>query len=100
MRTKMSMTGPDGADEALSTSVPIAALGWDDGWDAALAAGLAGFEPGRVSRIDRGELTALAAGGSVRLRASRQLQLAVGDWVTFGPVTVPGELREVASLLP
>ena len=92
MRTESSPTGPHGGDETAPPSLSIAALGWDDGWDTALAAGPAGFEPGRVSRIDRGELTVLAAGGPLRLRAPRQLQLAVGDWVTFGSAAVPGEL--------
>jgi len=100
MCSNASPTARHEADQTAPTTVSIAALGWDDGWETALAAGSAGFEPGRVSRIDRGELTVRAAGGPLRVRASRQLQLAVGDWVTLGPATVDDGLRDVASLLP
>jgi ribosome biogenesis GTPase / thiamine phosphate phosphatase len=100
MHTKAPTTSPHGADEAAAALGSMAVLGWDDGWDTALAAGPAGSEPGRVSRIDRGELSVIAADGPLRVRASRQLQLAVGDWVTLSPATEPDGLGEVASLLP
>jgi ribosome small subunit-dependent GTPase A len=61
----------------------IHALGWDD----ARAAELAAFEtshgsaviPGRVSRVDRGALSVLTAGGPARVRPSSRLFSAVDD---------------------
>lgn len=100
MDTTPSTTDPDGSGEAAPSSVPLSGLGWDDGWDAALAASPPGFEPGRISRIDRGELTVLSARGPLRVRASREVQLAVGDWITVSPEAVADGLHEVGSLLP
>jgi ribosome biogenesis GTPase len=77
----------------------VEALGWDQGWDSALAElGDATLLPGRVSRVDRGLCTVMTGTGPVRVGAERGLELAVGDWVALGPAT--GDRPPVVAVLP
>lgn len=66
-------------------------LGWDDGW--AAEARVAGGEPGRVVRQDRGWVQVATADAvvSARTRADRVGTPVVGDWVTV----VDGEVAAV-----
>jgi ribosome biogenesis GTPase / thiamine phosphate phosphatase len=64
---------PDAADV-------LAALGWDDRWEAAQRAQAAPGVVGRVARIDRGWSTVWTAEGDARVR-NLGADVAVGDWV-------------------
>lgn len=56
-------------------------LGWDDTWEAALAEhGADRRQVGRVTRLDRGWVTAVGATGEWRLRTHLH-DVAVGDWI-------------------
>ena len=78
----------------------LAALGWDDGWMAALAElGDRTLAPGRVSRVDRGMCTVMTGTSVVRVATTRRVEVAVGDWVGLDPgATVDNRARIVAVL--
>jgi ribosome biogenesis GTPase len=76
-------------------------LGWDAAWREAFDAQAAGDAiPARVSRVDRGACTTLAADGTVRaLVPSRDLTPAVGDWTAVEPAT-PQSDAVLRAILP
>jgi ribosome biogenesis GTPase len=76
-------------------------LGWDAEWREALEQhdGEQAI-PARVSRVDRGACTTLAADGTVRaLVPSRDLTPAVGDWAAVTPAT-PQSDPVLRAILP
>jgi ribosome biogenesis GTPase len=81
--------------------VPLAALGWDDGWASALAE-LDDPElvPARVSRVDRGLCTVMTGTAAVRVAAERGMEVAVGDWVAVGPGPTTGDRPRIVGVLP
>lgn len=98
----------------MTDGVPLAALGWDARlqarFDALDLPDLAGPQPGRVARVDRGALTVLLDGSTVRAELSPALRRlaaagtpeaipAAGDWVAVRMRT-DHALHEVAALLP
>lgn len=73
-RTRAPATPP--ADDPV-----LAALGWDDGWAAELAA--LGGEPARVTRVDRGRVQAHGVDGPVAAAPVPDgPSLVTGDWIT------------------
>jgi ribosome biogenesis GTPase len=61
-------------------------LGWDDGWQAALAEHAAGLTPARVAAQHRGAYDLLGEAGELRMAAAAHLARSdelpsVGDWV-------------------
>jgi ribosome biogenesis GTPase len=86
------------ADEPLGRT--MAHLGWDAAWRTALAATPEPSAiPGRVSRVDRGELTVLTQEGPRRVRTGTDIAVAVGDWITVGAGAAPGDLGRLISVL-
>ena len=83
------------------TAAELAALGWDDGWAAALAeVGDPALLPARVSRVDRGLCSVMAGTAVVRVAAERGVDIAVGDWVALGPGASAGDRPRIAGVLP
>jgi ribosome biogenesis GTPase len=84
------------------SAVPgLLALGWDDGWMAALAElDDPALWPARVSRVDRGMCTVMTGTADLRVATERGMEVAVGDWVGIasGP-TASGRAR-IAAVLP
>ena len=79
----------------------MAALGWDEGWDSALAElHDPTLLPARVSRVDRGLCTVMTGRAEVRVVAERGVEIAVGDWVAVGPVPATGDRPRIVSVLP
>jgi ribosome biogenesis GTPase / thiamine phosphate phosphatase len=77
------------------------ALGWDDGWGAALAdLGDPTVWPARVSRVDRGLCTVMTGTAEVRVAAQRGLEVAVGDWVAIRPGPGPSAEPGMVAVLP
>lgn len=76
------------ADPLCAHSPCLTELGWDSDWAATLAAVAPAGAPGRVARVDAGACTLLTAAGSRRVPATRNVLLAVGDWVAC----LPGEV--------
>jgi ribosome biogenesis GTPase len=99
MHTKFGTAGSRDARGAETPPVSLADLGWDDGWNAALPAGPDPLEAGRVSRVDRGELTVLTRSGPRRIRTPHRTPAAVGDWVTLRATEEAGGLGQVDALL-
>ena len=84
-----------------STAAELAALGWDDGWAAALAeVGDPVLRPARVSRVDRGLCTVMTGMAVVRVAAERGVEVAVGDWVAVGPGPTAEDRPRIAGVLP
>jgi ribosome biogenesis GTPase / thiamine phosphate phosphatase len=84
----------------MSAGPGLAALGWDDGWAAALAElGDPTLQAARVSRVDRGECTVMTGTAELRVATPRQ-GLAVGDWVAVAAGSDPGGPPTVAAVLP
>jgi ribosome biogenesis GTPase len=93
--------GKSNSPMGAGTSPDLGDWGWDDDWNAALAATSdPSFTPGRVSRIDRGAMTVMTESGARRARAARGLVVAVGDWVTIGPGYAADDLQVVVAVLP
>ncbi len=87
---------------ATISAVPgLLALGWDDGWRAALS-GLAdpGLRPARISRVDRGMCTVMTGTGDVRVESDRGVEVAVGDWVGVGSRPSADGRARIAAVLP
>ena len=72
----------------------LAALGWDDGWNAAFEPYREqGLAPGRIAIPHRGAYDVLTAAGEVRARVTGRLRKeasstdlpVVGDWVALDP---------------
>ncbi len=68
----------------------IVHLGWDAEWEAVLVSASATGEPGRISRVERGECDVITEAGSTRafsdsLRAQSAVAPVTGDWVTIIP---------------
>ncbi|MEU4877317.1 ribosome small subunit-dependent GTPase A [Streptomyces sp. NPDC021608] len=84
---------------------PLAAYGWDEGWDAAFAP-FSGRNllPGRVVRVDRGLCDVVTATGVVRADTEFVVPrdpmkvVCTGDWVAVDPEG--GDPRYVRTLLP
>jgi ribosome biogenesis GTPase len=72
-----------------------ASLGWDDRWQETRDAVDAEGPVGRVSRVDRGWVTALTAATTLRLALDPGTEVAVGDWVVADL-----EHERVAAVLP
>lgn len=86
------------------SAVPgLPALGWDDGWAAALEAlGDPSVFPARVSRVDRGICTVMTGAAEIRVATERAVEVAVGDWVGMAsPLPSAGGARaRIAAILP
>jgi ribosome biogenesis GTPase len=79
----------------------LAALGWDDGWAAALAElGDPALLAARVSRVDRGVCTVMTGTDVVRVTVERGVEIAVGDWVAVAPGPATGDKPRIAGVLP
>ncbi len=78
----------------------LLALGWDDGWVAALAELRdPTVWPARVSRVDRAMCTVMTGTTELRIATERGVEVAVGDWVGVRPgPTGDGRARIVAVL--
>ncbi len=84
-----------------STSPGLAALGWDDGWAAALGElGAPELFAARVSRVDRGACTVMTGRDVVRVAAERGVEVAVGDWVAVAPGPTDGDRPRLVAVLP
>ena len=78
----------------------ISAIGWTAARDAELRfLGDPTLEPGRVTRVDRGLVTLVAANGEHRLPTVLDEPAAVGDWLAFRPGEAAVQLLERTSLL-
>jgi ribosome biogenesis GTPase / thiamine phosphate phosphatase len=94
----------------------LSALGWDEGFASLYQAEIEAehlqklprLVPGRVSRQDRGWVTALGEAGPYRAEASGRLKraleaagtvLVTGDWVVLEPLAEPGRAR-VHAMIP
>lgn len=84
------------------SAVPgLSALGWDDGWVAALAElDDPTLWPARVSRVDRGLCTVMTGTDEVRVAIPRRVAIAVGDWVGVAPAASGEERARIVSVLP
>jgi ribosome biogenesis GTPase len=84
------------------SAVPgLPALGWDDGWEAALAElGDPSLSPARVSRVDRGMCTVMNGRAEFRVETEHGVELAVGDWVATSPSGDIGPGPRIVSVLP
>jgi ribosome biogenesis GTPase len=79
----------------------LAALGWDDGWAAALdELSDPTLAPGRVSRVDRGVCTVMTGTAEIRVAATRGVEIAVGDWVAVGRGAAAGDRPPIVAVLP
>ncbi|MHB8464254.1 MAG: ribosome small subunit-dependent GTPase A, partial [Acidimicrobiales bacterium] len=85
-----------------TSAVPgLAALGWDEGWAAALAElSDHALTPARVSRVDRGLCTVMTGDADLRVAVARGVEIAVGDWVALGSGSDAGEGPRIAAVLP
>lgn len=85
-------------------SHPLAAYGWDDGWEAEFAPyAEQGLLPGRVVRVDRGQCDVVTPLGTVRADTAFVVPrdpmriVCTGDWAAVDP---DGDPRFVRTLLP
>ncbi|RPE39441.1 ribosome biogenesis GTPase [Streptomyces sp. Ag109_O5-1] len=74
------------------SSHPLAAYGWDEGWEAEFAPYAAqGLLPGRVARVDRGLCDVITPAGTVRADTEFVVPrdpmkvVCTGDWVAVDP---------------
>ena len=79
----------------------LAGYGWDDGWAASVDA--SNERPGRIVRVDRGEVDVATQEGTVRAisdstRSQGDTAPATGDWVVIGPG--PDDKLVVERVLP
>jgi ribosome biogenesis GTPase len=80
----------------------IVHLGWDEEWEAVLQASGAEGEPGRLTRVERGESdvdmgTALRRAQSDSQRSQSEMAPVTGDWVT---IVVDDETDVIEQILP
>ncbi|MFC9809129.1 ribosome small subunit-dependent GTPase A [Streptomyces griseoaurantiacus] len=87
-----------------TSSHPLAAYGWDEGWEAAFSSYAdQGLLAGRVVRVDRGQCDVVTAGGTVRADTAFVTPhdplrvVCTGDWVALEPGGTP---RYVRAYLP
>ncbi|MEE4494305.1 ribosome small subunit-dependent GTPase A [Streptomyces sp. BE230] len=87
-----------------SSSHPLSAYGWDDGWEAEFAPyAEQGLLPGRVVRVDRGQCDIVTAHGTVRADTAFVVPrdpmriVCTGDWAAVDP---DGDPQFVRTLLP
>ncbi len=87
-----------------SSSHPLAAYGWDEGWEAEFAPyAEQGLLPGRVVRVDRGQCDVVTAAGPVRADTAFVTPhdplrvVCTGDWAAVDPA---GDPRFVRTYLP
>ncbi len=85
----------------ISAAPGLPALGWDEGWAAALLE-LSDpmLWPARVSRVDRGMCTVMNGTAEVRVSVERGVELAVGDWVAVGAGPAAGDQPRIGAVLP
>jgi ribosome biogenesis GTPase len=87
--------------DRLKPASSLPALGWDEGWVAALAElSDPTLLPARVSRVDRGVCTVMTGMAVVRVAAERGVEVAVGDWVAVGPGPATGDRPRIVAVLP
>ncbi|MFE5491583.1 ribosome small subunit-dependent GTPase A [Streptomyces virginiae] len=84
---------------------PLAAYGWDEGWEAEFAPYAAqGLVPGRVVRVDRGQCDVVTPDGVVRADTAFVVPhdpmkvVCTGDWVAVDPED--GDPRYARTILP
>ncbi|MET9059842.1 ribosome small subunit-dependent GTPase A [Streptomyces antibioticus] len=84
---------------------PLAAYGWDEGWEAEFAPYAAqGLVPGRVVRVDRGQCDVATPDGVVRADTEFVVPrdpmkvVCTGDWVAVDPEG--GDPRYARTILP
>ncbi|MFE4593233.1 ribosome small subunit-dependent GTPase A [Streptomyces laurentii] len=84
---------------------PLAAYGWDEGWEAEFAPYAAqGLVPGRVVRVDRGQCDVVTPEGVVRADTAFVVPrdpmkvVCTGDWVAVDPEG--GDPRYARTILP
>ncbi|WP_433572707.1 ribosome small subunit-dependent GTPase A [Streptomyces sp. CA-251247] len=87
-----------------SSSHPLAAYGWDEGWEDEFAPyAERGLLPGRVVRVDRGQCDVVTAAGPVRADTAFVTPhdplrvVCTGDWAAVDPA---GDPRFVRTYLP
>lgn len=87
-----------------SSSHPLSAYGWDEGWEAEFAPyAEQGLLPGRVVRVDRGQCDVVTADGPVRADTAFVTPhdplrvVCTGDWAAVDP---DGDPRFVRTYLP
>lgn len=87
-----------------SSSHPLSAYGWDEGWEAEFAPyAERGLLPGRVVRVDRGQCDVVTAAGPVRADTAFVTPhdplrvVCTGDWAAVDPA---GDPRFVRTYLP
>jgi ribosome biogenesis GTPase len=85
----------------ISAAPGLPALGWDDGWESALAElGDPSLSPARVSRVDRGMCTVMSGTTEFRVNIEHGVELAVGDWVATSASPDVGSGPRIVSILP
>jgi ribosome biogenesis GTPase len=83
----------------------LARLGWDEGFAISLDAVAPGRTPARITRVDRGTLTAAGADGELRLDARNRPPvnapggITAGDWVALDTTEVVEVLPRRSALL-
>ncbi|MFE3523196.1 ribosome small subunit-dependent GTPase A [Streptomyces sp. NPDC059161] len=87
-----------------TSSRPLAAYGWDDGWAAEFTPyAEQGLVPGRVVRVDRGQCDVVTADGTLRADTAfvtphdPMRVICTGDWAAVEPA---GDPRFVRAYLP
>jgi ribosome biogenesis GTPase len=84
------------------SSIPLADLGWDDTWAAALGTALqlhGPADPARVARVDLGACTVLGSAGAGRAGVPPALTVTVGDWVLVRRSAVVGALPRRTAIV-
>jgi ribosome biogenesis GTPase len=56
--------------------------------------------PARVSRVDRGVCSVMTGTAEMRVTSERGVEVAVGDWVAFGPAPATSGRPRIAAVLP
>lgn len=99
LSSSSSLPTPRGSSEH-----PLAAYGWDDGWEAEFAPyARQGLLPGRVVRVDRGQCDIVTPRGTLRADTAFVVPrdpmriVCTGDWAA---VDADGDPRFVRTLLP
>lgn len=94
VRFRMWNDSPQAWGRDLSSTSALAAYGWDEGWEAAVAevAGTGTAVPGRVVRHDGVALTVATADGTDQYPMRIDSSAAVGDWVVIRDGAVVDQL--------